>query len=181
MCSLRPWDKLHSEYLITNRHLSVRRDTLRLPGGFIFDDYYVVEVPDWVAIFALTEQGNVLLTRQYKHGIGEIVLELPGGGLDAGESPEEAAARELLEETGYEANHLDFVAEFITEPTAHTSRVFLFLARVANKAKCPHQDPREIIEVLEVPVDELPGLITSGAIKVQGHVAFIYRCLGLIN
>ena len=97
---LKKWEILKSKRIIDNKYLKVRQDTVRLPDGTIYNDYYVREEKGWSAIFCLTEDGKVVLNRQYKHGIGEIVLELPAGRIEEGESPEESIKRELEEETG---------------------------------------------------------------------------------
>lgn len=171
------WRVLRSWYLINNEFLKVRKDEVQLPDGRIYDQYYVIENADWVAIFCLTRGGHVLLTRQYKHGISEFVLELPAGSVHAGETPRQAAARELLEETGFAAEHFELIGDFIAEPTSHTARIYLFLAKDGCRAQEPKRDSRELIEVESVPVAKLLDLVRSGQIKVQGHVAFIYRCL----
>ena len=93
------WKVLSSEYLFNEPWLTIRKDRCQLPNGHIVPAFYVNEYPDWVNVFALTEEGQVVMVKQYRHGIREISIELPGGVIDEGETPEEAARRELMEET----------------------------------------------------------------------------------
>ena len=97
----RKWKVLESEYLIRRPWLTARRDRAELPDGRINNEYYVLEYPDWVNIIAVTEDGDIVLERQYRHGLGNTCYELPCGVIEKGETPLEAAKRELLEETGY--------------------------------------------------------------------------------
>ncbi len=96
------WKTLKSEYLFKDLWFTVRKDTCERPDGKIITPYYVYEFPTWVTALALTEDGKVILERQYRQGLGETHLELPGGCVDDTDANyEEAIARELLEETGY--------------------------------------------------------------------------------
>jgi ADP-ribose pyrophosphatase len=94
------WRKL-SERVVYERFRRVVSRTFELPGGETAD-YEVIAKADIVAVLALTEEGEVILARQFRPGPEEILLELPGGLIDEGESPAEAARKELLEETGFE-------------------------------------------------------------------------------
>src|ERR1700685_2321138 len=100
MAAPRPWRTLESRVAFDHHWYRLRRDTVELPGGAILDDYFVAVRPDVALVVPLTSAGEVVLVRQYKHGIGEVTLELPGGALDPGETPVAAAARELGGETG---------------------------------------------------------------------------------
>jgi 8-oxo-dGTP pyrophosphatase MutT (NUDIX family) len=81
--------------------LKVAKETCELPSGKIIDDFYTLWQPDWVLILARTKEGKWVMTEQYRHGTGKIALEFPAGIIDKGETPEEAAVRELQEECGY--------------------------------------------------------------------------------
>src|SRR5690606_11844728 len=98
---MRHWETLSSEYLVKAPWAVLRKDVCRMPNGHLVPEYYVLEYPDWVNMVALTTENRFILVRQYRHGVREDVLEIPGGVIDPGEIPEEAARREMLEETGF--------------------------------------------------------------------------------
>lgn len=95
------WKVLHSEYLFRCPWLTVRRDAVELPNGHTIPDYYVLEYPDWVNTIALTDDDQFVMVRQYRHGLRYTGYELCAGVCEKGETPEQAARRELLEETGF--------------------------------------------------------------------------------
>jgi ADP-ribose pyrophosphatase len=94
------WERLSSETVLSHHGRGVDRTRFRLPDGQVAD-YYLKSEPDVVAVLALTGRDEVILTRQFRPGPGEILYELPGGYVDPAEDPATATGRELLEETGY--------------------------------------------------------------------------------
>ncbi|SHM13963.1 NUDIX hydrolase [Fibrobacter sp. UWB7] len=98
---MKPWKLLSSEFLVDAPWLKVAKETCELPSGKVIDDFYTLWQPDWVLILARTKEGKWVMTEQYRHGTGKIALEFPAGIIDKGETPEEAAVRELQEECGY--------------------------------------------------------------------------------
>ena len=98
---MKPWKLLDSEYLVNAPWLKVAKEKCELPNGKIIDDFYTLWQPDWVLILARTSEGKWVMTEQYRHGSGKIALEFPAGIIDKGETPEQAAIRELQEECGY--------------------------------------------------------------------------------
>ena len=97
----RKWKVLSSKYLFKRPWLTARKDVVELPDGRVNPEYYVLEYPDWVNVIAITSDCQMILERQYRHGLGKTCYELPCGVIEEGETPLEAAKRELLEETGY--------------------------------------------------------------------------------
>lgn len=168
------WRILESSVVIDTPFLRLRRDAVALPDGTTIDEYYVRESRGFVVIFALTQDGDVLLVRQYKHGIGRKLLELPAGIIDEGEEPEEAARRELAEETGYTAPRWERVRVFVTDPTNSTSLAYLYLAEGAVRTQDQDLDPTEQIAVERCTFEGLEQKIADGPIDSVAHVASIY-------
>ena len=174
---LRPWRILSSEYRIETAFLRLRADRVELPGGQIVDDFFVRESRGFCVIFALTRDGNVVLVRQYKHGAGEIVLELPAGVLDGDESPATCAARELAEETGFNGSPPEHVRTFLAEPTNATARFHLFVVRDAVRTGEPQLDLTEEIEVEQASLAEVRAMALDGRIASGTQVASVLVAL----
>jgi ADP-ribose pyrophosphatase len=173
------WKIVESRYVIETPHLRLRRDSVRLPSGVLIDEYYVRETAGFAIVFALTPENEVVLVRQYKHGIGQGVLELPAGAIEPGESPVVCAQRELAEETGYVGTPAqpEFVASFISDPTNSNGRFYLFLARNAQLRQAQQLDPTEAITVELATLDQARRYVREGAINVGPNVAAIYFML----
>jgi 8-oxo-dGTP pyrophosphatase MutT (NUDIX family) len=165
------WTILHSDYLANKRWIKVRQDRCRMPDGRIIDPYYVLEYPNWINVLALDAAGRVILTRQYRHGIGATVLELPSGSVDPRETPLETARRELLEETGYEFEQLVQTAELSPNPGNHANRVFSFLATGGQKVAEPVFDDSEEIETVLVTMDKFKQLLAENQLVQAMHVS----------
>ena len=173
-----PWRTLHSDYVVDTPFLRLRRDRIQLPDGTIIEDYYVRESHGFTIVFAMTPDDRVVLVHQYKHGIGEYVLELPAGAIDPNEDPLVCAERELAEETGYVSDKpLELVRTFITDPTNSDSRFHLFLARDCEVRVAQEFDATEDIRVELVTLPELRVMVRDGRINVNSHVASIYTVL----
>ncbi|MBV8602825.1 MAG: NUDIX hydrolase [Candidatus Eremiobacteraeota bacterium] len=158
--------------------MRVRRERIETPRGDVVEGYHIRETRGFVVIFALAPSGDAILVRQYKHGIGDEVLELPGGAIDPGESAEAAARREFSEETGYTlAADLERIGTFVIDPTNSNGRFSLFFSGLAEQTHEPHFDPTEEIAVELVSLDRLRELVREGTIDVAFHVAAIYRVL----
>jgi len=175
---IEPWKTLKSELIFDHPWYKVRRDHVELPDGQQLDDYYVSVRHNVVLIFAVTEDEQVVLVRQYKHGIGQILIEVPGGVIDDDENaPLEAAKRELLEETGYTSDEVELLLEVNDNPTKDTNTTSFFLARNVRQVAPQHLDPTENIEVLTAPLAEIESMILSGQIRVAGSVALCLLAL----
>jgi 8-oxo-dGTP pyrophosphatase MutT (NUDIX family) len=173
------WKIVRSEIVIDSPHLRLRRDDIVLPDGTRVDDYYVRESRGFSVIFAVTPEPRVVLVRQYKHGIGRVVMELPAGAIDPNETAEACALRELAEETGYacEPEELERIASFVTDPTNSDAHFELFLARDVRPTAERELDVTEDIEIQLASFDELRRFVCDGSIKVSSHVASIYFML----
>ena len=175
--SQHKWEILSSEYVVESPWYRLRRDACRLPDGTVIDPYYVREHAGFAVIFALTPRDEVVFVRQYKHGFGEFVLELPAGAIEPGEAPSACARRELEEETGFVAPELEQVAEFIADPTSSTGKLYLFFARQAVPEGTRSPDPSEDIATVLVPLDGVMDDVRLGHVCAQGQVAAIYTML----
>lgn len=165
--AITPWEPLESKVAFENRWWKIVQETVRLPDGSVTDDYYVNHSKGGAVAFALTESGNVVVNRQYKHGAREIVDELAVGRIDDGEGGLETAKRELLEETGYGGGEWEKLMTTVTNPTSSTSRIHVYLARGVRKIAEPQHDPRETVEVREVPPEEFMRMLLGGVITSQ--------------
>ena len=170
---MRPWEILKSRYLLEREWMNVREDRIRLPDGRELEEFHVIEYPDWSCIYCTTESGEAVLVEQYRHGIGRFSLELPAGEICKGETPLEAAQRELLEETGYEATEWTFLGRCAPNPSKQTSHAHLFLARGARLVGCQNLDDTEEITVRLLDPAKLLELTHSGEITHGIHVAAI--------
>lgn len=173
----REWEILSSEYIVESPWYRLRRDVCRLPDGSVIEPYYVREHEGFAVVFAVTVAADVVFVRQYKHGFGALVLELPAGMLEPGEDPLSCARRELEEETGYLATRFEKVAEFIADPTSSTGVSHVFVAFEATPAGTLARDPAEDIDVVLVPIDEVVDEVRAGRIRAQGQVAAVYTVL----
>lgn len=156
------WDVLSTDYLLDTPWVRVVRDRLRHRESERERDYFYLTSPsEAVATVALTEDGRVLLTRQYRHPVRQIIWDLPAGAMRRGEDPTEAARRELEEETGYRADEMVQMAYFNQFPGSMDIGTHLFLARKLTWVG-QHLDPGEELEVVAMPFDQALELALSG-------------------
>jgi ADP-ribose pyrophosphatase len=174
---LTPWETLGSELVFDEPWYRVRRETVRLPSGRVVDDYFVSERADVALVFAVTPNDDVVFVRQWKQGRRAFLTELPGGMCDPGEDPEEAAGRELREETGYACRELRKLGAFEQDPTKAANTIVAFLGLGAEPAGGTHWDEQEELEVVPIPVAGLEAAVRSGRITSAGTIATIFRAL----
>jgi 8-oxo-dGTP pyrophosphatase MutT (NUDIX family) len=170
---LAPWQVLARKTLISKQWLAVHEDRVRLANGHEIDEFHVIEAPSWAGVLCVSEDDEVVLVRQYRHGIRQESLELPAGVIEFGESPLEAARRELREETGYATDAWQPIAAFATEPSRHTVRAHFFCALGARASELRRPDASEDLEVVGVPRADLIELVEKGQIAHAVHIAAI--------
>jgi ADP-ribose pyrophosphatase len=175
------WERLSSERLIETPYFALRSDRLRLPDGAVKDPYYVIERPDAAIVFPLTEEGDVVLVRQYRPAIEKIELGLPAGLVEEGEEPEKAARRELAEETGYAGGEWEFLGALASSPSLKDNWAYLYLARGVARVEPPQPDEHERVEVVLLPVGELLSEIAAGEIVSSSGVAAILLALNRLG
>jgi 8-oxo-dGTP pyrophosphatase MutT (NUDIX family) len=168
---LMKWKTLSSRLLFTDRWFRIRADRCETPGGKIVDPYYVYEFPTWVAAVPLTKDGKIILVRQYRHALGEVSVELPGGCVDdTDKSFEHAIARELAEETGYHFDSYEYLGKISANPSTNNNFLHMYLARDGVKMGEQQLDENEEIEVVILTVDEVKQLIKENRILQAMHV-----------
>jgi 8-oxo-dGTP pyrophosphatase MutT (NUDIX family) len=178
----RRWETLASKTLLERWWLTLREDRVRLPSGAEIDEFHVAEYPDWALAVALTDDGQAVLVEQYRYAVDRMALEFAAGVVAPDEPPLKAARRELLEETGYEADDWIALGKCAVEPARHTNYGHLFVARGARRVAAPALDDTEDLRVRLVPAADLADLVERGEIVHGTHVAAVFWALqrGLI-
>jgi len=172
------WKTLSATYLVESPWISVVAEVCVNGKGTRIDPYYVLEAPDFVHILALTLEQRVVVVKQYRHGYGEAIYELPGGLRDPGDkSAAETASRELAEETGYVAAEYRLLGSFSADPARLRNRLHLVLARDAIPAGLSAPDEQESIEVVAVTPAELFSLMRSGQFANAAHAGLLMAFL----
>jgi ADP-ribose pyrophosphatase len=175
--TIQPWKILESNYL----HKNVRIDTCELPDGKVIEGF-VLEYGDWATIIALTRSKEVVMVRQYRHGAQKVILELPGGAMEAkDESPLQAAKRELLEETGYASDKFIQIGCVSPNPANQTNLIYSFLALDAEKIGSQNLDGTEEIEVVLKPLEEVIAMAKQGELLQSMQVSAVFFALAYMD
>ena len=158
---------------------SVNIHKSRSPRTGQIHEFQVLKSPDWVAVVAVTPDNQVVMVRQFRHGTGELSLEPPGGLVKEGQAPEQSAREELEEETGYQAEVLEFLGWMHPMPAIFTNRFYVYLARNATPTGRLNPDETEEVETVLVPLDQIREYIRSGKITCSVMIAALYLFLDL--
>ncbi|MDN3445030.1 NUDIX hydrolase [Microbacterium sp. APC 3901] len=150
-----PWRVVGSELIHADRWIRVCSDDCLDASGRSIAPYYVLEYGDWISVLALDRGGSAIVVEEYRHGAGIVAVGTIGGGVEAGESPDAAAIRELREETGYEAGEIIDLGATWANFGTHTNGVHHFLARDCVRVAEQSLDESEAITVRIVPLDGL--------------------------
>jgi len=163
---IKPWQRLDTEMVYACRVFSLRRDRSRSPRTGSEHDFFILDACDWVNVVPLTADDRVVMVRQYRHGIGDFTLEIPGGMVDdADASPLVAGRREMVEETGWDSHDLVELGAVHPNPAIQGNRLHTFVARGVENLHETHFDTTEETEVELVPLAEIPGLVSAGLIS----------------
>ncbi len=174
---VKSWKVLDTKYLFKRTGLAVRIDQCETSNGHIFEPY-VIETGTWVNVIALTKNREVILIKQYRHGVGQILVEIPAGIMDEEDgSPRQAAQRELLEETGYTSEQFIEVGKVYPNPATHNNLTYSFLALDVEKVGQQNLDATEEIDVFLVPLDEFISLVKGGGLPQALHVSALFFAL----
>lgn len=164
-----PWKTIACQTVIEDRWISLKRYRCTANDGRVIDPYYLLEYPDWVNIVGVTSDWHAILVREYRHGAGCIIEQIPSGIVEPGDvNPMAAAARELAEETGYVANRLVPLGHAYANPANQTNRVFFFLGLDLKEAMAQNLDSNEDIEVFQENLVDFAESVLEGHITVQG-------------
>lgn len=177
MASDMNWKVLSTEYLSGHPYFTARKDKCETPEGKIVEEYFVVELPATVCAVAITENDEVLMIRQYRHPLKKAILEIPGGFVDEGETPEVAIQRELKEETGYEFSSIVPVGRVSANPGVLEDYTYLFLAQGGKKTGEQTLDKNEELELEKISVEKLKTLFLENKIVQALHTCCIYYAL----
>lgn len=179
------WKILNSSYVIKDRWLSLRSDTCQMPSGRIVAPYYVMEYPTWVNVVAVTEDHQIVLVRQYRHGLRRVTLEIPSGCVETTDaSPLAAMRRELLEETGYTSDIFIETTQLSANPANHNNMTHCFLAIGVKHVAEARLDENEQIDLVLVPLKEFIELLRVGELCQALHVGsalFALMQMGIIS
>lgn len=175
MKSEEKWKILRSEYISRRPWMTARRDEVQLPDGRIIPEYWVLEFPDWVNVIALTKDGDMVMVRQYRHALGLTEYELCAGVMEEGESPLEAAKRELLEETGFGGGKWTEFMSICANPSNHTNLAHTFLAVGVERVCEQHLDATEELTCHVLSQDDVFGMLQRGEIFQALMAAPLWR------
>lgn len=169
---IKPWKVLENSYF----RPGFRIDKCELPNGNLLDAT-IIEFHTWANVLALTKNHEVVLVKQYRHGVCDVLLEFPGGVVEDGEDPAEGAKRELLEETGYTASTFIEIGKLYPNPAFQTNTLYCFLALDAEKVSEQNLDAGEDIEVQRIPLNELIELAKCGQLSHALQAAVLFQAL----
>jgi len=179
--TLEEWTLLSEEEILKTPVFTVNRHVCRSPKDGQDKNFVVMDLPDWVQVLAVTEDRKVLLVRQFRLGSRQISLELPGGVVEKGQTPLEAAQRELSEETGYTAAGWKQLAAFRPNPALQNNTAYLFVAEGVRLTGATDFDENEDLDLTAVTLGELRDLVFKGTIDHAIMVAGIMLYLNSIN
>lgn len=169
------WETISSEYLFRRPWLTVRHDQVRLPDGRINPEFYVLEYPDWVNVIAITQDGRFVMERQFRQGLGKTCFEIPAGVMEKGETPLEAARRELQEETGYGEGTWEEIMTVSGNCSTTSNLTHCFVAKGVKKISDQHFDSTEDLSVYLLTLDQVRELLRSDKIRQSLMAAPLWK------
>lgn len=175
MADPKRWTVVDTEFLQDCKVFSVSRMHARSPHTGETHPFFSIDSAGWVNVVPITPDGEVVMIRQYRHGSSQVTLETPGGLVDPGETPAEAAARELLEETGYRARELSSLGSVNPNPALFRNRLHAFVAHDAVQVAEIRNEGTEETVVELVDRDRLRRLARDEGVDHALVMAVLYR------
>ena len=161
---INKWKLIESSYLIKHKYLTIRKDHVLTQSGVDIPDWYVLEYPDWINVIAITDDGRLVMERQYRHGIGVVGYEICAGIIEKGETPLHAAQRELKEETGYGEGNWELYNISSPNPSSMNNRNYTFLAKGVKRISGQSLEDAESIEVCLLSTEQVKELLWNNEI-----------------
>ena len=158
------WKKLGARTVASTRIFDVQSVDFQHPNRAKAQDFFVIAAPDWVNVVALTPTGHLVLVRQFRYGMDDFSVEIPGGVMDTGEEAIAAGLRELREETGYTGTKARVLGTVRPNPAMQNNRCHLVLVEDARRDAKLDWDPDEEFEIMTRPVDEVYAMAYRGDI-----------------
>ncbi|MEZ4917647.1 MAG: NUDIX hydrolase [Saprospiraceae bacterium] len=176
----KPWKVLDSRYVYDKKpYMTLREDTVELANGSRIDDFFIFEYPNWVSVLPVTPEGNLVLIRQYRHGVGRVIPELVAGVIDPQEDPLLAAQRELLEETGFSGGEWSHLLTASANPSTHTNVCTIYLAYGVERLHTQILDATEEIEVEVLKPETVFAMLNENAFVQALHAAALWKYFAL--
>lgn len=176
------WKELSVKTIIKNKWIHLLEQKVQMPNGKVLDNYYGLDLEDWGCVFSITENNEVVMCRQYRHGLKNVFLELPCGIIEKGEDSAVGSRREMEEETGYKTDkELIFLGKVNPSPAKFNNWNYCYLATDSYNAFCQNLDDTEQIEVVLVPVSELKSKIKAGEIVDSYIISCIFLALDYLG
>jgi len=176
------WRTINTETLLSDYHVSIKKDCVELPDGAVIDDFYTVTIPDAAMVAAITTDGQILLKSEFRYACGEEVIECPAGMFEKNESdPLLVAKRELLEETGYTSSNWIYFGSTWESTSKLTNRMHLFLAKDCKRVDRQHLDQNEHLEVMRVSLEAAVEMVMSGIIHANSTAHLVLKVARIIG
>lgn len=161
---IEEWETVGVEQVADCCIFRVHRTTRKSPLSGRVGEFHTIDSPDWVNVVALTSNREIVMIRQYRHGIDHVIWEIPGGMMDPGELPQVAGARELLEETGYTSESVHVIGCAHSNPALFNNKSYTVLATGARRVAAPSLDEHEEIAVELYTLDQVDQMVKDGTI-----------------
>lgn len=159
---MKKWKKLSKEVAFHTQFTHIDKYSYEIKKGKIIPEFYIEEGDNEVLILGLTKDGKIPVAKQYRPGADQVCWCLPGGKIDPGENPKQAIERELLEETGYKAKNIKFIAKFSKNPSKTKNYVYVFVSKELVKIGEPKLDHGEEVELDLLSKSEILKAIKNG-------------------